>query len=70
MTQALLPALVAGLVGSAVALLKVGAADEKSANVLAMVFLPPAWIALYGCGDPRLEPVLRLLQPRLKRPSM
>jgi len=49
-TQALLPALVAGLVGSAVALLKVGAADEKSANVVGMVFLPPAWIALYGCA--------------------
>jgi len=48
--QALLPALAAGLVSSAIALFKVGTAGEGTANLVGLFFLPVGWIVFYGCA--------------------
>ena len=49
-TQALLPALAAGLACSAIALFKLGDAEEKIASVVGMFCLPLGWIVFYGCA--------------------
>jgi len=49
-TQALLPALVAGLICSAIALLNLGATEERTANVVGLFCLPVGWIVFYGCA--------------------
>jgi len=48
--QALLPALAAGLLCSAIALFSLGAAEEKTANVVGLFCLPLGWIVFYGCA--------------------
>jgi len=48
--QALLPALVAGLICSAIVLVKVGAAEEKTANLVGLFLLPLGWVVFYGCA--------------------
>ena len=48
--QALLPALAAGLVSSAIALFKVGVAGEGTANLVGLFLLPVGWIVFYGCA--------------------
>jgi hypothetical protein len=48
--QALLPALVAGLLCSAIVLVKVGAAEEKTASLVGLFLLPLGWVVFYGCA--------------------
>ena len=48
--QALLPALAAGLICSTIALFSLGAAEEKTANVVGLFCLPLGWIVFYGCA--------------------
>src|SRR5207249_3239824 len=54
-TQAMLPALVAGTIVSAVAYVSLGSLPqdpqgEKLGNVLGMLWLPLGWVILYGCA--------------------
>ena len=55
-TQAMLPALVAGLIAGIAVLLHIApghtgeAAEPKIANVVGMLWLPCGWIVLYGCA--------------------
>jgi len=48
--QALLPALAAGLICSTIALFNLGAAEEKTANIVGLFCLPLGWIVFYGCA--------------------
>src|SRR5882724_5641323 len=48
--QALLPALVAGLLCSAIVVVKVGSADERTASLVGLFLLPLGWIVFYGCA--------------------
>ncbi len=48
--QALLPALAAGLICSAIALFNLGATDEKTATIVGLFCLPLGWIVFYGCA--------------------
>ena len=48
--QALLPALVAGLLCSAIVVVKVASADEKTASLVGLFLLPLSWIVFYGCA--------------------
>jgi hypothetical protein len=49
-TQAMLPPLVAGLIIGAVVLAAVDSAPQDMGHVLAMLWLPLAWVTLYGCA--------------------
>ena len=49
-TQAMLPALVAGGIIGSIAFLWVGSAPENLGSVLGMLWLPLAWVVLYGCA--------------------
>ena len=49
-TQAMLPALVAGFVVGAVVWVHVASAPDDVGNVLAMLWLPLSWVVLYGCA--------------------
>ena len=49
-TQALLPPLAAGLMISAVALMRVGSASDNPGNLAGMLWLPLLWVVLYGCA--------------------
>jgi hypothetical protein len=49
-TQALLPALVAGFIYAVIALLKADVSEEKGADVRSLFFLPLSWVVLYGCA--------------------
>lgn len=49
-TQAFLPALAAGCCIGVVALLKADTAPAEVGHVMAMLWLPLAWVVLYGCG--------------------
>ena len=49
-TQALLPALAAGLICSAIALFSLGGAEEKTASIVGLFCLPLGWIVFYGCA--------------------
>jgi hypothetical protein len=49
-TQAMLPALAAGLILGALVLAHVNSAPSDLGNVLAMLWLPLAWVILYGCA--------------------
>jgi hypothetical protein len=49
-TQAMLPALLAGAITAGVAFLWVGTAPENLGNVLGMLWLPLGWVVLYGCA--------------------
>jgi len=49
-TQALMPPLVAGLIISVVAYAYVADAPDRLGPVLGMLWLPLAWIILYGCA--------------------
>src|SRR5205814_164554 len=48
--QAMLPPLVAGLILGAVGLVYVDSASQNLGHVLAMLWLPLAWVILYGCA--------------------
>ena len=48
--QALLPALAAGLICSAIALFNLGTTDEKIASLVGLFCLPLGWIVFYGCA--------------------
>src|ERR1017187_10148879 len=49
-TQALLPPLVAGLIIGAVMLARTGSAPGTGDSLTGMLWLPPIWVVLYGCG--------------------
>src|SRR5881396_2863929 len=49
-SQALLPALAAGLICSAIALFSLGGAEEKTASIVGLFCLPLGWIVFYGCA--------------------
>ena len=49
-TQALLPALAAGLICSAIALFSLGGSEEKTASIVGLFCLPLGWIVFYGCA--------------------
>ncbi len=49
-TQALLPPLAAGFFGSLMLAMNLGKLDSHTANVVAMLWLPEAWVVLYGCA--------------------
>ena len=49
-TQALLPALVAGLIISLLALPHVDSAPNQLGPVIGMLWLPVTWVVLYGCA--------------------
>jgi hypothetical protein len=49
-TQALLPPLAAGLLISAVVLLRAVRAPESAGNLAGMLWLPLLWVVLYGCA--------------------
>ena len=49
-TQAMLPALVAGFIIGAVAWAHLASAPENVGNVLGMLWLPLSWVVLYGCA--------------------
>jgi hypothetical protein len=49
-TQAMLPAVVAGLILSAAVLANLNSAPPDLGPVIAMLWLPLSWIVLYGCG--------------------
>ena len=48
--QAFLPPVVAGFILSALILFHAGSNDDSGWRVIAMLWLPLAWIVLYGCG--------------------
>lgn len=48
--QALAPPLAAGLIGAVVVLIHIGPSEQPIGNVLGMLWLPLAWIVLYGCA--------------------
>ena len=48
--QALLPPLAAGFMLSAVVLLRIAPDDSPMTRVVAMLWLPLAWVVLYGCA--------------------
>jgi hypothetical protein len=49
-TQAMLPALAAGMIVGGVIFFNVAAAPENVGNVLGMLWLPLGWVVLYGCA--------------------
>ena len=49
-TQAVLPPLVAGLMIGAVMLARAGSALGSGDGLAGMLWLPPIWVVLYGCG--------------------
>jgi hypothetical protein len=49
-TQAMLPALVAGAIISGVVYVQVDSVPANSGNVMGMLMLPIAWVILYGCA--------------------
>src|SRR5438094_272570 len=49
-TEALLPPLAAGFILSAVTLMTVESAPNHLGPVLGMLWLPLAWVVLYGCA--------------------
>ena len=49
-TQAMLPALVAGFIIGAVVWAQAAAAPENIGNVSGMLWLPLSWVVLYGCA--------------------
>ena len=49
-TQAMLPALTAGMIIGAVIFFQVGGKSENLERVLAMLWLPLGWVVLYGCA--------------------
>src|SRR3977135_2791252 len=49
-TQALLPPLAAGFIISVVTLMSVDSASEPLGRVMGMLWLPLAWVVLYGCA--------------------
>ncbi len=49
-TQAMLPALVAGFIVGAVVWAQAAAAPENIGNVSGMLWLPLSWVVLYGCA--------------------
>jgi len=49
-TQAFLPPLTAGLILSVIVLANLASAPAEIANTLAMLWLPLAWVVLYGCA--------------------
>src|SRR5262245_26552572 len=48
--QAVLPPLTAGLIGTIIFMLAVGSGDDEFTSVMAMLWLPIAWLVLYGCA--------------------
>ena len=49
-TQAMLPPLVAGLIVGIIAFAAVGSAPDNVGLVMGMLWLPLAWVVLYGCA--------------------
>lgn len=49
-TQATLPALTAGMIIGAVVFFHVASAPGSTGNVVGMLWLPLAWVVLYGCA--------------------
>jgi hypothetical protein len=49
-TQALLPPLAAGLMVSAVVLVRAGSEPQLGGGLVGMLWLPPIWVVLYGCA--------------------